>query len=480
MRGEAAASVQNARARVRDYCGDDTVDRIARLDASVRTKKTDIQLAAPDAGTAFDFDVVFAGGGLSLLVAAEAARHGLRVGVFDRDVAGRVHREWNASAPELEPLVTSGIVTAEQLKALTIAHYRTGFCQFHGGEKQPVRGVLDRAIDAGPFLAHVRAVCEARGVRIFDRHALSGLGAGPHGVTARFESENGRSEVTSRLVVDARGAASPYASADIVCPTVGGVLRGIVRGRGPQEIDADVGEILVTTEGIEDGVQHVWEAFPAHPGETTVYLFYYDGAGFDRGPAPLLSLYDRFFRTLPRYKRGDIQVARPTFGYIPGWSRTVPGPRAPHPRILLSGDAAARHSPLTFCGFGAMLRSFMPAGARLAELAGQNVVNDECIMHDHLTHRFTGTLAKLMASRTLKGDELNLLLDAAFGVLVEMGNERYAALLHDRLPARDFYDYITRTAGRVPAVYKHVFRGLGIVDSSLWAMSLAGHAALGH
>src|SRR5690606_18222204 len=118
------------------------------------------------------------------------------------------------------------------------------------------------------------------------------------------------------------------------CPTVGGTLEGLAEGDAVDEMDPRVGEILATTDDVDDGRQHVWEAFPGRPGATTVYLFHYAWAGRQ---GTLLDLFARFFARRPGYKRGDARLVRPTFGFIPGWSRLSPAPRSPSPRIVLTG-----------------------------------------------------------------------------------------------------------------------------------------------
>lgn len=301
-------SVDRALAVVRERGGDELAERLSFLDARAgASRRVDDVLAAPDADARPEVDVVMAGGGLSLLVAAELARLGVSVVVLERARAGVAHREWNASDRELRPLVEAGIVSEAELERLVVARYDDGFCAFHGGPARHVRGVLDRAVDAGPLLARARAVCEERGVRFLDGAEVTGAAASEHAV--RVAHRGG--EVLARVMIDARGASSPWASADLVCPTVGGVMRGL-RGWDPR-----VGEILVTTEGIEDGVQHVWEGFPGRPGALTVYLFYYARASAVP-PGALARLYARFFETLPTYKEGEGALERPTFGYIPG------------------------------------------------------------------------------------------------------------------------------------------------------------------
>jgi lycopene cyclase CruA len=465
---------------VRERAGTEVVERIEHLDRTRSERTFDRQLSPPDADARIEADVVVAGGGLSLLVAAELARLGVSVVVVERARAGVAHREWNASDEELVPLVTSGIVSASELQELVVGRYREGICSFHGGAPRRVRGVLDRAVDAGPLLTRVRGVAEQRGVRFVDGASVDAVGTGPDSVRVGFGRGAGgaagedRGEIVARVLVDARGASSPYASADLVCPTVGGVLRGLTQGSGPREVDPEVGDILVTTEDVDEssGLQHVWEGFPGRAGEVTVYLFYY--ARSAKAPdSALAQLYARFFDTLGSYKEGDASMVRPTFGYIPGWSRLSPAPRAPSPRIVLVGDAAARHSPLTFCGFGSMLRSFRPIALSLAmELDRERAPGPDVVPEDAV-HMWTGALATVMASGALGGPKLNGLLDAAFGVLEEMGNDDFEALLKDRMSGRRFTEFLRLTGARHPIVYREVLRALGPMAAARWGVRLA-------
>jgi lycopene cyclase CruA len=472
-----------ARDRVRDAGGPELVERLEHLDRGWRRPAAPLPPPdAPDAGARPDFDVVLAGGGLSLLLAPVMADLGLRVGVFDRGRIGLVHREWNASGPELSTLQTSGLFTPEEVEGLVVARYRYGHCTWHGGGRYPVRGVLDHAVDAPRLLAEVRRRAEARGVALFDRQSVVGeaAGDGALALAIRDETSGALRTVTCRLLVDGRGASSPHARPDLVCPTVGGVLEGLKIGDGPRAIDPAVGEILATTDDVESGRQHVWEAFPGRPGETTVYLFHYARADAV-APGSLLALYARFFEKRPAYKAGDARLLRPTFGHIPGWSRLGPPPRPAGPRVVLVGDAAARHSPLTYCGFGAMLRSFVPAAEAVARLVDSGVPPRRpapAVVSDLGIHAGTGALSWMMSDPPAgpRAHALNGLLDAAFATLHEMGDGPYGALLRDEMGMADFVAFLRRTARRRPRVYREVLGTLGPRRATRWGLNLAREA----
>ncbi|MGK3967009.1 lycopene cyclase [Sorangium sp. So ce118] len=476
-----ARELDAARGRVREAGGEALLARLEHLDAARAAPpgpgepRQGPAVRPPDRGAAADYDVAIAGGGLSLLLAPLLASAGLRVAVLDRARIGAAHREWNAGTAEVAALSASGLLAEDEVERLIVARYTEGLCRWHGGGTYPVRGVLDHAVDAGGLLAAARARAEALGVALLDGHALVGHAEGPDAVAlAVAEAGSGAAPraLSARLLVDARGAASPYATADLVCPTVGGVLTGLAEGDGERQIRHDVGEILATTEDVEEGRQHLWEAFPGRRGETTVYLFYYARSG-DVGPGALLSLYARFFRLLSRYKEGDARLVRPTFGFIPGWSRLSAPPRAPGRRVRLVGDAAARHSPLTFCGFGANVRELAATAADLARAVREPGAPSAA--RDAPVHAGTGALAALMARPPggARGGEMNALLNTAFAVLHAMGNDSYAALLRDEMQPADFVRFLRETAARRPEVYREVVSALPIRAIGRWGAGLA-------
>lgn len=436
-------------------------------------------LRAPDAGAALDCDVLLAGGGLSLLHAVALAAQGVRVAVADPRGVGKGHREWNASLPELralEPLLGSAA-----LEPLLIARYQRGLVRWHGGPARYVTGVLDAAVDAQGLLDLLRARALALGVRLLDGVSVGAVASGPHGLSAQMGSET----FTARLLLDGRGAASPFARWDLVCPTVGGVLRGLAVGTASDEVDPATGEILVTVEGAQSGLQPIWEGFPGRAGEFTAYLFEYTEPG-RLGPRPLTDLFARFFATLPRYKRGEAELLRPAFGFIPAYTRLRPRPTAPQDRVLLVGDAAGRHSPLTLCGFGCALRSHGPVSARLVELLERDQLDRRSLAEtwrgESKSLSVQGALALMMMERgglatATDPQAINALLDAAFGALAAQGDEAFRDFLQDRATPRQVLRMLQGTARALPKVYGLARRNLTSRELVTFGYRLAAFAA---
>jgi lycopene cyclase CruA len=448
-------SVLGDSGRLRDFLGTEWAAQVTALEdrfAAARTPSPAPVLRAPDRGTALDKDILLAGGGLSLLYAVALAQEGFRVAVVDPRGVGRGHREWNASTEELQALAA----VVARPEELIVARYARGIVRFAGGREHSVRGVLDAAVDAQGLLDRLRARALALGVQLIEGEAVGALASGPGGVAAQV----GSGQVTARLVLDGRGAASPLASWDLVCPTVGGVLAGL-------EHDPEVGEILVTVDGARGGVQPIWESFPGRRGELTTYLFEY------REPRtlperPLTALYAQFIESLPRYKRGSPRLVKPAFGFIPACSRLRPRPTAPMDRVLLVGDAAGRHSPLTFCGFGSALRSFAPVSSRIARLLSDDRLDRKLLAScwtEPGSLAIHGALALMMIDRGGLGtardpQAINRLLEAAFGALAAQGEPAMRAFLQDSAQPRSVVRMLRGTARAVPQVYAAALRNL--------------------
>jgi lycopene cyclase CruA len=457
---------------VKEQLSAETLEHLDALERGFAERGAcDIGDGGPDRGAHVDFDVVLAGGGLSLIYAAYLARRGLNVAVFDRRKIGCGHREWNISRAELRPLVDSTLFTQAEVDALVQLEYDHGICRWHGGGTYPVKRVLDCVVDAERLLDGLRARAEAAGATLLDHHALAGYRVGKGGVEVRLSPDK---RLSARVLVDGMGAASPHAAFDLVCPTVGGVLTGL------DDVDARVGEILVTTEDVEDDRQHIWEGFPGAGGRFTTYLFYYTEPA-QLPTRPLHALYERFFATRARYKRGAATLVKPTYGFIPAYSRLRPMPAA-RDRVLLVGDAAGRHSPLTFCGFGSMIRSFLPvADALIARLEPRDDRLDARslakLWREPPGLAVMGGLTLMMVPgrrRSADPADVNRLLDAAFASLAEMGDEVYGAFVRDQIGFSDFIAFMRATAKRRPSIYDDVFSVLSPSELARWSVKLGG------
>ncbi|MGB0387993.1 MAG: hypothetical protein ACPGWR_24520 [Ardenticatenaceae bacterium] len=440
-----------------------------------------------------EFDVVYAGGGLSVLHALAMQRRGWRVLLFDRRAVGQTHREWNISRAEMALLVEGGLFSWQELAGVMAREYERGFIRFHDPSGAPVEfdlpGVLDVAIDASALLSLARRKLEAAGGTVWEgcafEYAWLASDGLPRAVVGVRKARQEALRVGAKLLVNGMGALSPLSLAlageglplDGVCPTVGTVARGFAEG----EIDPQVGEILVTLEGAREGRQLIWEGFPTHGDHFTTYLFYYDVTqGRAEDPHSLLTLFDDYFHLLPRYKRLGPNFAhlKPVYGFIPARHHLdgSPSEQARCARALLSiGDAAARQNPLTFTGFGSFVRHLPATTARL----------DECL---HTNELQADTLATLSAAQSNLNamwvlsrflaprhhpDDVNSIFRDFTQALAQVGPQRAADFFLDRASWRDYIEIMLRTARQRPQVFIEAYQVLGGRGVAQWLEDLA-------
>jgi lycopene cyclase CruP len=114
------------------------------------------------------------------------------------------------------------------------------------------------------------------------------------------------------------------------------------------------GDLFATITPVQDQCQYFWEAFPARDGRTT-YLFTYVDAHPDR--PSLKTLFEDYLRLLPEYQGvalDRLKFQRALFGFFPCYRQSPLKPA--WNRVLPIGDSSGNQSPLSFGGFGAMIR----------------------------------------------------------------------------------------------------------------------------
>lgn len=464
---------------------------------------------APPAGVVIEaeFDIIYAGGVLGLLHAAVmATRFNRRVLVFDAHTVGRTHRDWNISDEELREFERAGLFTIEELQSAVVNRYTSGFVKFHDAAsrvKAPplwMDGVLDVALDADKLLAlaiqkikrHAPVGCAMR-----DRLRFSRVYVEPHRVTVEVTEERSgtikRRWFQARLFVDATGTNSPVASQlndergmTHVCPTVGTVARGFVRGRldeQPRAVDFSVGEILVSTEDAGEHRQLIWEGFAGNPvrDDYTTYLFFYDAVD-SKADKSLLALFENYFERLPDYKRAGAgwRVAKPVFGYIPsfhqqGWRRRK---RTAADRVLLVGDAAGLSSPITFCGFGSHVRNLR----RLTEATDARLAAD-ALDANSLTHvnAYEARVAQMASlaefMRPVAGSRnpaaVNETMNAVMSALHGLDERVRRELFQDRMTFNALRQLLGSTARLYPTIFRRVREHLGARGTFWWLAGIA-------
>jgi lycopene cyclase CruA len=445
------------------------------------------------------FAIIYAGGGLNLLNAAVMTlRYGLRVLVFDRFTVGAVHREWNISREELQELLDVGLLTTDELESICQREYKSGLVRFHAANIQVepaelhLQDVLNIAVDADKLTA----LC----IKKIQQHHPKGGQANvilhntsfvrcvvqpDTGVTVEvIDKENRQHHYGARLLIDGMGSTSPIACQlncgrpfSLVCPTVGTVARGYKEGDGPDAINFEVGEVLVSNSDAYKGRQLIWEAFPGAGDQVAIYLFYYAEAGMQ---VDLLELYDDFFALLPAYKdTSTVEVIKPVYGFIPaGYNISPPWQREQkvlaYNRVLSLGDAAAFQSPLTFCGFGSYVRNLRRITTLLSRALKSNNLSAQDLDRIRASEAVPAAaraFSKFMIARPTDEAlnwQVNETLNVFCHVLNKLGPRVTNDFFKDRIGWLDYTRVVLTTPGYYPRIYALALHTLSFFEIIGW------------
>ncbi|CAN0183211.1 unnamed protein product [Pylaiella littoralis] len=346
-------------------------------------------------GTPPAYDVLVCGGTLGIFVATALQMRGFRVGVVERGPLLGREQEWNISEAELEEMVEAKVLSkedAEECVSIRFNPLRAGFKRAEGDPDAVdtfCPDVLNTGVKPSLLVDRARRRFEAKGGIVMEFTSIDGVSVRPDGVAlstspsspppgvkapAAKDGAAKEQQVTSRLVLDCMGNASPMVrqirwgkKPEGVCLVVGSCARGY---------DADTnksGDIIYANTPILDkgdgvGVQYFWEAFPAGsgPSDRTTYMFAYMDA--DPRRTSLESMMDDYWDLLPKYQGvevDDLEFQRVLFGFFPTYKRS-PLP-AEWDRVCQIGDASGMQSPLSFGGFACLTRHVKRISEALSE-----------------------------------------------------------------------------------------------------------------
>jgi lycopene cyclase CruA len=458
---------------------------------------------APPANLAVEaeFEIIYAGGVLGLLHATMmACRYQRRVMVFDSNSVGKTDRDWNISNEELRELERAGLFTTEEIESAIINRYRSGFVKFHDAAsrvKTPplwMNGVLDVALEADKLLALAASRlrrAEVQGTLMDGLRFVRCYVQPNRTVVEAEETRTGKRRLfATRLFVDSMGTNSPVArqlnggrAATHVSPTVGTVARGFARGDEPDKVDFHVGEILVSNEDAHDHRQLIWEGFAGSPrrDEYTTYLFFYDAVDSPADKS-LLALFERYFESLPNYKRTGAQwrVLKPVFGYIPGFHHhglVGRRRRAADDRVMLVGDATGLSTPLTFCSFGSHVRHLQRL-THLTDLALKADMLDAASLSEINTHsprvtQVTSLAEFLRPTPKSAPSAVNETLNAVMAALHSLDERVRCELFQDRMTFGALRNLLSRTIQLYPRILQRVREHLGARGTLWWLANVA-------
>lgn len=448
-----------------------------------------------------EFEIIYAGGVLGLLHASVmASRYQRRVMVFDAQDVGRAGRDVNLSNEDLEEFERAGLFTKEETDSAVVNRYRSGFVKFHDAAsrvKTPplwMSGVLDVALDADKLLrlAASKIKSSATESALIDGQRLVRVYVEPHRVTV--ETEDARTKrhrlFGARLFVDATGSEScvwrqlnSHQAITHVCPTVGTVARGFVRGEEPEKVDFRVGEILVSNEDASDHRQLIWEGLAGNPlrDEYTTCLFFFDAVDSPADKS-LLALFERYFETISRYKRtgAQWQVRRPVFGFLPSSQQhglSAQRVTASERVMLLGGGGRVVTSPLAF-GFGSFVRNLKRL-THLTDLALRADLLDasslaEINREEPRVAQISSLAEFLRPTAKSAPSAVNETLNAVMAALHDLDERVRREMFQDRMTWTTLKNLLSRTAKLYPRIFQRMREHLGARGTFWWLTQVAG------
>ncbi|MFW6316233.1 MAG: FAD-binding oxidoreductase [Cyanobacteriota bacterium] len=377
-----------------------------------------------------EFDVLICGGTLGILLATGLQQRGFKVGILERGILRGREQEWNISRQELLELVELGLLTEEELESAIASGYNPGRVAFHQGIELWVKDVLNLGVDPVILLDCFKQKFLNLGGTLLENTAFVRATVHPNGVSL----QTNETQLTTRLLVDAMGHFSPIVKQarggekpEGTCVVVGSCADGY-----PQN---ETGDLIASFTPIQNQCQYFWEAFPAKDGRTT-YLFSYLDADPSR---PSLEFFmDEYFRLLPEYQQvelSQLDFKRVLFGFFPAYRKSPL--RVPWSRILPVGDSSGIQSPVSFGGFGAMIRHLPRLTNGVTEALNADTLSrqDLALLQPYqpnisVTWLFQRTMS-VGVNQELSPNQINELLSGVFAAMNQLGEGVLKPFLQD-------------------------------------------------
>ena len=377
-----------------------------------------------------EFDIIICGGTLGILLGAALQKSGWRVGLIEKGILKGREQEWNISRQELLVLIELELLTETELEKAIATKYNPARVSFLAGKEVWVEDVLNIGVDPVYLLATLKDKFLAAGGKLLENTAFKSASVHPDGVLI----EAGKIKLTTRLLIDAMGHFSPIVrqarqgkKPDGVCVVVGSCAKGYSQN--------DTGDLIYSFTPIINHCQYFWEAFPARDGRTT-YMFSYLDAHPER---PSLEYFmEEYLRLLPKYqsiKLEQLEFQRFLFGFFPAYRKSPL--HLPFNRILTVGDSAGGQSPVSFGGFGAMIRHLkrLTNGINEALQVGSLNSKDLALLQPYqpnisVTWLFQQTMS-VEVNKQVNPNQINNLMNGVFAVMDKLGDDVLKPFLQD-------------------------------------------------
>ncbi|MEH2347574.1 MAG: FAD-binding oxidoreductase [Nostoc sp.] len=415
---------------------------------------------------AVDFDVLICGGTLGILIGCALAVKGLRVALLERGILQGREQEWNISRKELDVFVELNLLTEEELSSAIATKYNPARVSFAGGTEVWVENVLNIGVDPVYLLATLKTRFLAVGGKLLENTPFTEAVVHQDGVMVN-------NQFKTRLLIDAMGHLSPISQQarqckkpDALCLVVGTCAQGFLENNS--------GDLLLSFTSLQNQCQYFWEAFPARDGRTT-YLFTYMDAHPQR--LSLEALFEEYLRLLPEYQGVELnklKFHRALFGFFPTHRQSPL--KTPWNRILTVGDSSGSQSPLSFGGFGAMVRHLKRLTYGIYEALETEQLSAKALKllqpyQPSLT--VTWLFQKAMSvgvNQKIAPDQINQLLSEVFQQMQQLGTPVLKPFLQDIVQFSALTQTLLRTGLYHPGIVTKIIPQVGLASLLDWML----------
>lgn len=413
-----------------------------------------------------DWDIVICGGTLGILIASALQKKGWTVALIERGTLRGRDQEWNISRKELQIFLDLELLSEAELEKAITSEYNPARISFFQGQDFWVKDVLNIGVDPVFLLDALKSKFLTAGGKLFENTVFNGAVIHPDGVFV--DAAKG---LKTRLLIDAMGNFSPIVQQarhgekpEGVCLVVGSCAEGFSNNQ--------TGDLLVSFTPIQNQCQYFWEAFPAKDGRTT-YLFTYLDAHPQR--PSLEFFFEEYLRLLPEYQGvelSQLDFKRVLFGFFPSY-RNSPV-KMPWSRILPVGDSCGGQSPVSFGGFGSMVRHLERLTEGIDEALRCDVLSRNALAQLQpyqpniaVTWLFQRAMS-VGINHHLNPNQINQLLTGVFQVMEQLGDHVLRPFLQDVVQFQGLSKTLLLTALTKPKLILPVIPQVGLPTLFDW------------
>ncbi|MBV6624693.1 MAG: FAD-binding oxidoreductase [Rivularia sp. (in: Bacteria)] len=411
-----------------------------------------------------DWDVIISGGTLGILIGCALVSRGLRVALIERGILRGREQEWNISRNELQVLLELDLLTSEELEKAIVTEYNPARVGFTSGVEVWVENVLNIGVYPVYLLETLKQRFLQTGGKLYENTPFTEAVVHPDGVMVN-------NKFKSRLLIDAMGNFSPITGQirqgvkpDALCLVVGTCASGFPENHS--------GDLLLSFTEIKNQCQYFWEAFPAQDGRTTYMFTYMDAHPQHIG---LEAFFEEYLRLMPEYQSVELQqleFKRALFGFFPSYRQSPL--KTPFPRILPIGDSSGNQSPLSFGGFGAMIRNLKRLTLGVDEALQSNQLSAASLSllqpyQPSLT--VTWLFQKAMSvgiNQKIAPNQINQLLSVVFTQMEKLGESVLKPFLQDVVQFNGLTKTLFQTSLANPGLIFKIIPQVGLITLIDW------------